>query len=272
MVSSELGAHNASTLEEKLQKPEFGNYVDHEKLFSGEYKDLPGFTYDRRWLISEYIFNAKFQKMLENVTMGQFKGQRISLLGSNKIQNLSLTNPFLLPNISGVRYYANEDLTGGHLSSMLTNAQKTSEYITNTSVKSKNNKFLPVIGQIMALEDKQAATLASRRLFLENFIAKVCEDLYGAKNEAMLPTFKPVELKPIEKPPEGETYKKAPIHVATNMLKGLQGENTVYQFLLNPEHAKKSDDEFRELCEKTWFNLGDHERKIRVVWLSSGNT
>lgn len=263
MVSSELGAHDASTLEEKLQKPEFGNYVDHEKIFSGEYKDVPGFTYDRRWLISEYIFNAKFQKMLENVTIGQFKGKRISLLGSNKIQNLSLTNPFLLPNISGVRYYANEDLTGGHLSSMLTNAQKTSEYITNTLVKAKNSKFLPVISQIMALENQQAATLASRRLFLETYIAKVCEDLYGSKNEAMLQTFKPVELKPIEKPPEGETYKKAPIHVAQNMLKELGAETTVYQFLLNPEHAKKSDDEFRELCEKTWFNLGDHERKIQ---------
>ena len=68
VISTELGAHSASTLEGKLQKPEFGNYVDHEKLFSGEHADLPGFTYDRRWLISEYIFNAKFQRILENAT------------------------------------------------------------------------------------------------------------------------------------------------------------------------------------------------------------
>jgi hypothetical protein len=263
MVSAELGAHHASTLEEKLRKPEFGNYVDHEKLFSGEYKGLPGFTYDRRWLISEYIFNAKFQRILESTTQGQFKGKRTTVLGSNRIHNLSLSNPFLLPNISGVRYYANEDLTGGHLSSMLTNAQKTSEYMTNTLAKAKNGKFLPVIGQIMALEDKQAATLASRRLFLETFIAQACEDIYGDKNEAMLPTFKAVKLKSIEKPPEGETYKKAPIHVATNMLKELGADSTVYQFLLNPDDEKKSDDEFRELCEKTWFNRGDHERKIQ---------
>ncbi|OYV03644.1 MAG: hypothetical protein CFE26_21080 [Verrucomicrobiales bacterium VVV1] len=40
-LSAELGAHHASTLEDKLQKPEFGNYVDHEKLFSGEFKGLP---------------------------------------------------------------------------------------------------------------------------------------------------------------------------------------------------------------------------------------
>ena len=127
LLAKELGAHHASTLEDKLQKPEFGNYVNHEKLFSGECKDLPGFTYDRRWLISEYIFNAKFQEMLEQKTTGKRGNKSTNILGSNKIQGLSLTNPFLLPNISGVRYYANEDLTGGHLSSMLTNAQKTCE-------------------------------------------------------------------------------------------------------------------------------------------------
>ena len=58
-VSRELHKYNASKLEKKLQKPEFGNYVDHDKLFSGEFKNLPGFTYDRRWLISEYIFQRK---------------------------------------------------------------------------------------------------------------------------------------------------------------------------------------------------------------------
>ena len=134
LLTKELGAHKASTLEDKLQKPEFGNFVNHEKLFSGEYKNLPGFTYDRRWLISEYIFNAKFQEMLEQKTTGKRGGKGSNILGSNKIQGLSLTNPFLLPNSSGVRYYANEDLTGGHLSSMLTNAQKTSEFITDNLV------------------------------------------------------------------------------------------------------------------------------------------
>ncbi len=263
VVSRELGIHHASTLEEKLQKPEFGNYVDHEKLFSGEYKDVPAFTYDRRWLISEYIFNAKFQRMLENDSRTRLKGKMVAAHGSNKIQNLSLTNPFLLPNVSGVRYYANEDLTGGHLSSMLTNAQKTAEYITDDLVKRRNGKYLPAIREIMALEDKQAATLASRRQFLETFIAKECGEIYGNKNETLLPAFSPVELKPIEAPPAGETYKKAPFHVAQNMLKDLEGDNTVYQFLLDPQLEKKSDDEFRDMCERTWFYFGDHERTIQ---------
>ena len=57
-VASELRKHNASKLEDKLRKPEYGNVVDHEKLFSGQYKALPGFTPDRRWLISDFLFDA----------------------------------------------------------------------------------------------------------------------------------------------------------------------------------------------------------------------
>ncbi len=262
-VSTELGVYHASTLEEKLLKPEFGNYVDHEKLFSGAYKELPGFTYDRRWLISEYIFNAKFQRLLGNETQEKRNGKRTSVLGGSKIQGLNLTNPFLLPSVSGVRYYANEDFTGGHLSSMLTNAQKTSEFITDVLVKRKNSKYVPAINQIMALENQQEATLVSRRAFLETFIAKFCDEIYGVKNEALLPTFTPVELKPIETLTKGETYKKAPFHVAQNMLKELAGDNTVFQFLMDPQHQSKSDEDFRKLCEHTWFYFGDHERKIQ---------
>ena len=139
-VLQELRKHNASNFEKKLQKPEFGNYVDHEKLFSGEFKHLPGFTYDRRWLISEYIFNAKFQRILLGKARAKRKGNNVSVLGSHRFRGFGLTNPFLLPNRSGVRYYANIDLTGGHLSSMLTNAQKASEYITNYLVK-RNSQY-----------------------------------------------------------------------------------------------------------------------------------
>ncbi len=262
MVSKELGVHHASTLEDKLLKPEYGNYVNNGKLFSGEYKDLPGFTYDRRWLISEYIFNAKFQRMLENTTRVKRNGTVINLVGGNSIQSLSLSNPFLLPTNSGVRYYANEDLTGGHLSSMLTNAQKTSEYITDYLVK-KNPRYLPAINGIMALDDQQTATLTSRRVFMETFIGNLCEEIYGAKNEALLPTFVPVELNVAKALAPGETYKKAPTNVALNTLKGLGADTMVYQFLLDPRLAEKSDEEFRKFCEQTWFYFGDHERTIQ---------
>ena len=39
-LSHELHKENASKLEAKLRKPAYGNFVEHEKLFSGEYKDL----------------------------------------------------------------------------------------------------------------------------------------------------------------------------------------------------------------------------------------
>jgi len=262
MVSKELGVHKASTLEGKLQKPEYGNYIDHEKLFSGEYKDVPAFTNDRRWLISEYIFSAKFQSMLENQTKIRRGKENVPVLGSTSIRDLSLANPFLLPEVSGVRYYATEDLTGGHLSSMLTNAQNTSEYITSYLV-GRNKNYLPAINEIIALEDQQTATLASRREFLETFIARICDEIYGPKNDALLPTFVPVELKPIEKLAKGEKYKKAPPQVALNLLAKLEGANTIHQLLLDPELAKKSDEELRRLCEKTWFNFGDFERTIQ---------
>ena len=57
-VRDELRTHNASNLDKKLRYPDFGNYVDHEKLFSGEIKDKP-FTPARRWLVSPQIFHER---------------------------------------------------------------------------------------------------------------------------------------------------------------------------------------------------------------------
>jgi len=54
-LKNELGRHNASTLQDKLRYPGYANYVDHEKLFSGEITEKP-FTPSRRWLVSPQIF------------------------------------------------------------------------------------------------------------------------------------------------------------------------------------------------------------------------
>jgi hypothetical protein len=262
-ITADLDQHGGSKLDAKLKMPAYGNYVSHEKLFSGEYADLKGSTPDRRWLISEYIFNAKFQRILENRSTLRRGKQRLEVVGSKRIRGVSLANPFLLPKIVGVRYYANEDLTGGHLSAMLTNAQKVSEYITDVHVPKRKGQYLPAIREIMALEESHMATLTSRREFLESFIARICEEVHGEQHQALLPDFVPVKLKPLEKLEDGENYKKAPIHVAQNMLRDLGGAETVYRYLYEPEHAKMSDDEFRELCERTWFYSGDHARKIQ---------
>ena len=90
-ISQELKKHNASRFSEKLKKPEYGNYLDHEKLFSGEFKDLKPFTFDRRWLVSDYIFEARVKEL--------FNFYRSPL----SYKNLKLANPFLLPKSTGAR-------------------------------------------------------------------------------------------------------------------------------------------------------------------------
>lgn len=262
-ISAELGVYEASTLEGKLQKPEYGNYVDHEKLFSGEYKDVPAYTTDRRWLISEFIFNAKFQRILGNKTMANRGKERFEVVGSKRLQGLSLSNPFLLPKTVGVRYYANEDLTGGHLSSMLTNAQAVSEYMTDVLVPKGRGKYLPAVMEIVSMENAHAATIAARRAFLESNIEQLCEEIYTERHEAMLPAFVPVTLQPLPELKKGETYKKAPIHVSTGMLEKLGGAPLVYHTLTDSKFSNVSDDEFRTYCERVWFYRGDHERTIQ---------
>ena len=108
-VSAELGKHKASTLEDKLRYPNYANYVDHEKLFSGEIKDK-AYTPSRRWLVSPQIFIERI-----NAIFG-LEG------GSRQRTFYGVTIPVILPDHSGVRYYDNTTLDGGHLLTMLTNA------------------------------------------------------------------------------------------------------------------------------------------------------
>jgi hypothetical protein len=109
-VSAELKAHDASTLEDKLRYPEYGNYVDHNQLFSGEVKDKP-FTPARRWLVTPQIFEERVRDVFK-------------LEGRDRTRRFyGVTNPFVLPERSGVRDYDTTVLDGGHLLVMLTNAQ-----------------------------------------------------------------------------------------------------------------------------------------------------
>lgn len=108
-VSGELGKHNASTLEDKLRYPNFGNHVNHGKLFSGEIKEK-AFTPSRRWLVSPQIFIERI-----NAVFGlEGRARQKSFYG--------VTVPVILPDHAGVRYYDTTSLDGGHLLMMLTNA------------------------------------------------------------------------------------------------------------------------------------------------------
>ena len=109
-VSAELKEHNASRLEDKLRFPDYGNYVDHEKLFSGEVKDAP-YSPARRWLVSPQIFDGRVMDVFQ--LEGRDRGRPL----------FGVKNPFLLPDRSGVRDYDITPLDGGHLLSMLPNAE-----------------------------------------------------------------------------------------------------------------------------------------------------
>ncbi|MFK7787943.1 MAG: DUF1592 domain-containing protein, partial [Phycisphaeraceae bacterium] len=265
-LDGKISPEEKKKLADKLKKPEYGNYVDHEALFSGEHADLPAYTTDRRWLISEFIFDAKMQRILENrVVASVSKKKRADVLGGHVIQGLSIANPFLLPEKTGVRYYANDDLTRGHLSTMLGNAHKTALYITETKVSSgRNRKYLPAVQEVLAIENQHAATLASRRAFLEQDIAQVCEELYGEENALLLPEFEPIKLKERKQYTAEELKKnrRLPVHVSINTLKKSGGWEPLVQIVLDPANQDKADQEIMTLAERFWFYRGDYERDV----------
>lgn len=113
-----LHTHNASKLEDKLRYPSYGNYVDHEKLFSGEIKD-PAFTPARRWLVSPQIFDSRVKDVFG--LTGRDRNARFA----------GVTNPFSLPDAPGIRDYDIGSLNGGTLLVMLTNA----EYISDRQIR-----------------------------------------------------------------------------------------------------------------------------------------
>lgn len=263
-ISGELGKHNASKLEDKLQKPEYGNYVDHEKLFSGEYANLKSFTQDRRWLISEFIFDAKFNRILNHQGTKTIDGKRESVIGDNN-RRVNLTNPFLLPTNTGVRYYANATLDGGHLLTMITNAKETADYMI--SLVNRDRRYLPAAGALMDQEWTQEKLLTSREAFLTSHIEQVLRDLYRGEHEKLLPAFVPVETGS-GAPVAGEATKKAPFHSAQP---GQTELVLIYHSMCRHHKDGQSDRELIRKCEQEWFHFGDNERKIqtRVTFLEN---
>ncbi len=109
-LRSELLKNKASKLDEKLRQQAYGNYVDHSTLFSGESKDRP-YTPARRWLVSPQIFMERVNDVFGLIDQARQK------------EFYGVTNPFVLPDHSGVRDYDISTLDGGHLLVMLNNAQ-----------------------------------------------------------------------------------------------------------------------------------------------------
>lgn len=255
-IAGELSKHNASKLQDKLRTPAYGNYVDHDQLFSGEYKDLKGYTYDRHWLISEYIFDAKFNQLLNHTPFQTIDGKRQFVIGSNN-RRVNLTNPFLLPTSTGVRYYANTTLNGGHLLTMITNAKETSTYMMYLT--RRDARYLPAIAAIMKQEWEHERILASRESFLNNFVERILRELYKERHEGLLPMFVPVVVKPVVAT-TGEPIKKSPFHAAQP---GTQELILIFHTMQNNQVEGDTDEQLIEKCEKQWFYAGHNERTIQ---------
>jgi len=257
-LSDELNKHNASKLEDKLRMPEYGNYVEHDKLFSGDYQHMKAFTSDRRWLISEFIFDAQFNRVLNQQSYKKIDGKKRSVIGENK-RRVNLTNPFLLPTNSGVRYYANTTMNGGHLLTMLTNVKEAAIDMTDYLAK-RDRGYLPAFKTVMAVEDRHKATLASREEFLNSSIEKLLMDIYKDKHEALLPEFKSViEVNPA--PPNSGKTKKASFHSAGP---GKAEVAIIYRSMDRHVKTSDTDEQLINKCERDWFNFGHHPRKIQA--------
>ena len=125
-LNSQLTGKAAKALAEKLRRFEYGNVISHENLFSGKYAEAPGYTPDRRWLISEFIFNEKINRLLNYHPTRTIYGTAQSVQGDSGVHwspktergnkfRRTITNPFLLPEKVGVRYSSHKRLTTGQL-------------------------------------------------------------------------------------------------------------------------------------------------------------
>ena len=196
-LDSQLTGKSAKALTEKLQRFEYGNVADHKDLFSGEYADLPGFTPDRRWLISEFIFNERINRLLDYHPTRTIYGTTQRVQGESGIHwspktergnkfRRTITNPYLLPEKVGVRYSVHDRLTTGHLLTMVGNAKRIAGYMSSeTTMKA----HYPAMYALMKTELDHRETLRSREQFLTTYsnMEQLLKEIYGDQHEVLLP-------------------------------------------------------------------------------------
>ena len=203
-LDSQLTGDAAKALAEKLQRFEFGNVVKHEDLFSGEYADRSAYTHDRRWMVSEYIFSEKANRLLDYKPTRKIYGTTHNVRGDSGIHwspktergnkfRRTITNPFLLPERVGVRYYGKERLTTGHLLTMVGNAKRIAGHMASASVMKSQ---YPAMYALMEVELRHEEILRSREDFLsiEGSMDHLLQEIYGDKHEALLPRIERVDI------------------------------------------------------------------------------
>ena len=210
-LNSQLTGQTAKALEEKLQRFEYGNAVDHDDLFSGKYSSLSGFTVDRRWIVSEFIFNDKMNRLLNYTPTRSIYGKSYDVLGDSGVHwspktergnkfRRTITNPFLLPEKVGVRYGAYPSLTTGHLLTMVGNAKRVAEHMSSEMIMKSH---YPAMYEFMEAELSHRETVRAREEFLKtpSFMEQLLQTIYGKQHDGLLPNYVPKNI-PYPGPPK----------------------------------------------------------------------
>ena len=203
-LDSQLTGEASKALAEKLRRSEYANVVNHQDLFSGEHAHLPGVTHDRRWMISEFIFTEKVNRLLGYQPSRTIYGVSRRVAGDSGVHwspktehgdkfRRTITNPFLLPEKIGVRYYGKEALTTGHLLTMVGNAKRIAGNMTSEPAMKAR---YPAMHALMRDELRHREILRSRETYLTSDMTmdRLLRDLYGDKHEALLPKLVRVDI------------------------------------------------------------------------------
>ncbi len=270
-LDTQVSGDAAKALAEKLKRFEYGNAVDHSELFSGKYAELPAYTNDRRWLVSEFIFNQKVNRLLDYNPTRTIYGKQVVVSGDSGIHwspkteqgnkfRRTITNPFLLPKKVGVRYSANDALTAGHLLTMLGNAKRIAGYMSaDDTIK---RQYPPMLA-LMETEFQHRDLLASRERFLttHSYMEHLLKEVYAEKNDAFLPKFKRVSV-----PDPQPMMHKGQVRIETNLglLERLDNIDltAVYQGLHAYHKEGVEYDCIIEQSERDWVMEGVVESRI----------
>ena len=268
-LESQLTGDASKALAEKLARFEYGNVVSHEDLFSGEYEDLPGYSQDRRWLISEFIFNEKINRLLNYRPTRKIYGTTYQVQGDSGVHwspktehgnkfRRTITNPFLLPEKVGVRYSSRKRLTTGHLLTMVGNAKRVAGHMSSEAIMKGH---YPATYALMKDELEQRETLRSRENFLKNysFIARLLEDIYGEEHEKLLPKVVRQEI-PYPGPPKHQANGIQKRHENLEFLGRFDRED-IQAILRGITTYKQTEYKVEEITEKS-----ESDNKGNAVW------
>ena len=270
-LDTQISGDAAKALAEKLKRFEYGNSVDHAELFSGKHAGLPGSTPDRRWLISEYIFNEKVNRLLDYNPTRAIYGKETAVRGDSGVHwspktehgnkfRRTITNPFLLPKKDGVRYSAHEALTTGHLLTMIGNAKIIAGHMSSESTV---RTHYPAIYSLMKTEIEHRNLLRSREQFLNtySYMDRLMKDIYGNQHDSLLPEVKRVDAKyPEPMMKDGKPHREPNLGLLGRMDRA--DLEAVYRGINAYKKEGVDYEKVIEQSEREWFVEGVVESRI----------